>query len=119
MARIKLYLFGSFYTTLDDQPLTKFRSDKVRALLAYLVLRAKRPIRRTLLAELLWNGYTSKTARHSLRMALLNLRKLLADFDNLLIVTRQSVQFNASHSDFWCDVLTFEQRPVRNKFTLT
>jgi len=109
MPRIKLHLFGSFYITLDDQPLTKFRSDKVRALLAYLVLEAKRPIWRTLLAELLWDGYTSKTARHSLRMALLNLRQLFADFEDLLIIDRQTVQLKSSHPDFWCDLLEFEK----------
>lgn len=108
MHRIKLHLFGSFYITLDDKPLTKFRSDKVRALLAYLVLEARRPLWRTLLAELLWHGYTSKTARHSLRMALLNLRQLFADFEGLLIIDRQTVQLNTSHPDFWCDILEFE-----------
>lgn len=109
MPRIKLHLLGSFSITLDDQPLTKFRSDKVRALLTYLVLEAKRPIWRTLLAELLWHGYTSKTARHSLRMALLNLRQLFADFPDLLIINRQTVQLKISHPDFWCDVLEFER----------
>lgn len=109
MPRIKLHLFGSFYITLDNKPLTKFRSDKVRALLAYLVLEARRPIWRTLLAELLWYGYTSKTARHSLRMALLNLRQLFSDFDDLLIINRQTVQLNTSHPDFWCDLLEFEK----------
>ncbi len=109
MPRIKLYLLGSFSITLDEQPLTKFRSDKVRALLTYLVLEAKRPIWRTLLAELFWHGYTSKTARHSLRMALLNLRQLFSDFEDLLIIDRQTVQLKISHPDFWCDILEFDE----------
>ncbi|MGB0386052.1 MAG: tetratricopeptide repeat protein [Ardenticatenaceae bacterium] len=108
MGRLKLHLFGSFYATLDGQRLTKFRSDKVRALLAYLVLEARQPIRRTVLVELLWNGYTHRTARQSLRMALLNLRKLFSGLDELLVVTRQTIQFNLSHPDFWCDVIAFE-----------
>ena len=68
MATIRLYLLGSFHATIDDTPLAGFRSDKARALLAYLVLEAERPVRRTLLANLLWDGYPTSAARTSLRI---------------------------------------------------
>lgn len=106
MARFKLYLLGSFYATLDGELLTEFRSDKARALLAYLPLEAGEPIRRNLLKALLWDGYDSKSASLSLRVALSNLSKMLKPLD-LLTVTRQTVQFNVSSDEFWCDVIEF------------
>ena len=36
MARLSLSLLGGFQATLDGEPITSFRSTKVRALLAYL-----------------------------------------------------------------------------------
>ena len=107
MPRLKLHLFGSFRVTVDDQVLTRFYSDKVRALLSYLALEGRPPVRREVLAELLWHGYLPESARASLRVALSQLRKRLSPLD-LLIVTRQTIGLDVSHPDFWCDVTTFE-----------
>lgn len=107
MARLSLYLFGGFHATLDGEPLAGFRSDKVRALLAYLALEGEKPLRRDYLAGLLWEGYTPNTARHSLRMVLSNLRRLLCSLD-ILTTDRQTVRFNTAHPEFWCDVRHFE-----------
>ena len=43
-----------FEVTMDDQPVTTFGYDKVRALLAYLAVASQRPHRRESLAGLLW-----------------------------------------------------------------
>lgn len=46
MACLSLHLLGSFRATLGDRPVSTFRSDKVRALLAHLAVesdRAHRP----------------------------------------------------------------------------
>lgn len=108
MERYRLHLFGSFRLDLDNNALTGFRSDKVRVLLAYLVVEGgKGPIRRDTLASLLWDGYTPETARHSLRTALHNLRQLLSPAD-LLQTTRQTVQIDTAHPAFWCDALALE-----------
>ena len=53
MAQLSVRLFGSFEVTLEGQVVTAFKSDKVRALLAYLVVEAERPHRREKLAGLL------------------------------------------------------------------
>jgi DNA-binding SARP family transcriptional activator len=91
---------------LDGELLTEFRSDKARALLAYLPLEAGEPIRRNLLKALLSDGYDSKSASLSLRVALSNLSKILKPL-NLLTVTRQTVQFNLSSDE----VLSATQEP--------
>jgi len=54
MSQLSLTLPGAFQATLDGEPVTGFESDKVRALLVYLVLEADRPHRRDVLAELFW-----------------------------------------------------------------
>ena len=53
MARLSIRVLGTFRATLDDQEIRAFRSDKTRALLAYLTLEADRPHRRESLAGLL------------------------------------------------------------------
>ncbi len=105
---IRLYVAGPFQTLLHDRPLRGFASDKERALLAWLALEARdRPVRRKVLAQLFWPGFTEETARHSLRNALFNLRKALAPLE-LLHTTRQTVQLDAAHAGFWCDALALE-----------
>lgn len=103
MTRFALQLFGAFQLWCDEQPIAGFRSDKVRALLAYLALSAGKPIRRLQLIELLWDGYTKTAARASLRTALHNLRELLAPLP-LLETTHQTVRFVTDHPAWWCDV---------------
>jgi len=107
MPNIKLHLFGAFYVTRSGQLWDGFRSGKTRALLAYLALAGVCPVRRTHLAELLWDGYPPPMARASLRMALVNLRQLLDPYD-LLLTTNQIVQFKLTDPNFWCDVLAVE-----------
>ena len=51
-ARLQLRLLGTFDARLDGVPLQRFRSTKVRALLAYLAVEADRPHRREGLANL-------------------------------------------------------------------
>lgn len=101
MSQLKLYLFGSFQLVRNEQPVTAFRSDKARALLAYLVLEGRRPIARQTLYPLLWDGYTPEAAQASLRTTLSNLRKLLQP-EAQIQATYQTVQFIPTPA-FWCD----------------
>lgn len=120
MKRLELHIFGSFEAILDGEPLTGFRSDKVRALLAYLALEGERAHRRRSLAALLWGEQGDQEANTSLRSALYNLRQVLAplfdtgeedqDTPPLLIVTRQSVRFNPDHTACWVDAVEFDRQ---------
>lgn len=109
MARLTLSLFGPFHVMLDNRTVDSFGYDKVRALLAYLVMEADRPHRREVLAELLWPDQPATTARHSLSQALTRLRQVLGDHTATtpyLLTTRPSVQWNRA-SDYAADVASF------------
>jgi len=92
MTELRMHLFGAFSVLRDGQPLHGFRSEKMRALLAYLVVESAQPQRRSQLAELLWHGYQPETAATSLRTALLNLRQCFAPLQ-CIQADRQMVQF--------------------------
>jgi DNA-binding SARP family transcriptional activator len=109
MARLTLTFFGSFQASLNGKGLTNFRSPRMHALLAYLVLEAARPHTRETLAGLFWPDEPNQTAKQNLRQALYQLRQLLAEqHAPFLLVTRDTVQFNPT-SDYVVDVATFVQ----------
>ena len=99
MSRLEVSLLGPFHVVRDAAPLSGFAYDKVRALLAYLVVEIDRPWRRETLAGLLWPDQDERAARHSLSQALWSLRRALDDRDvdlPLLLVTSDTVQLNAA-----------------------
>ena len=108
MARLSLSLLGSFAAVRDGQPLLRFATDKVRALLAYLAVESDRAHRRQSLAGLLWPDCAEETARTNLRGALADLRQALGAelADSLLLVTRDTMQLNLG-SDLALDVAAF------------
>jgi adenylate cyclase len=109
MAQLAVRLFGPFQVTLGGDPVTGFRSDKVRALLAYLTVETEGPHRRERLAGLLWPDLPEQSARANLRRALSDLRKVIGDRQAtppFLEITRQTIQFNGA-SDAWVDVTAF------------
>jgi DNA-binding SARP family transcriptional activator len=112
MARLSICLLGPLQVTLDGAPVTAFESDKVRALLAFLVVEANSPHRREKLAGLLWPEMSERAARANLRHILANLRQAIGDRQAdppFLHITRQTVQFNSA-SDAWIDAIAFSER---------
>jgi predicted ATPase/DNA-binding SARP family transcriptional activator len=109
VSQVTIRLLGPFLAERDGQPLTGFRSAKVRALLAYLCVESHRPWPRATLAYLLWPDFTETTAQNDLRNALSNLRHVLGDAQTdrpLLLVSQATLQFNrAGH--YWLDVQAF------------
>jgi hypothetical protein len=79
MPRLNLRLLGPFQATLDGRPINGFESNKVRALLAYLVIESDRPHSRDELVGLLWPDQPDASARANLRQALANLRHIIGD----------------------------------------
>ena len=109
MACLSLSLLGPFQVILDGRPATAFKSDKVRALLAYLAVEADRPHRREVLADLLWPDWPDRSALSNLRYSLSNLRQVIGDRQAsppFLLITHDTIQFNTS-SDHWIDVTAF------------
>ena len=110
MSRLTIRLLGPFEVVLDNQPVTGFESDKVRALLAYLATESEQAHRREALAGLLWPEMAESQARMNLRGALADLRQAINDHHaepSFLEITRQSIQFN-NDSDSLVDVHEFD-----------
>jgi len=109
-ARLSIYLLGGFQVNLDNQSIArKFRTDKERALLAYLALEAKRPVNRETLAELLWPDRPEGMSRANLRQALLGVRNAIQDQSApqpLLLVSDEAIQLNRNAS-YWLDTDAF------------
>ncbi len=114
MTHLFIHLLGPFEANLNGVPLTQFRSDKVRALLAYLCVESDGAHRREKLAGLLWPDFPETRARTNLRRTLSDLRDVIDDrlepgnalpSANLLRITRQTIQFNLD-SEAWVDVQT-------------
>jgi DNA-binding SARP family transcriptional activator len=113
-ARLEICLLGSFQATLDGEPLDGIRSDKTRALLAYLVVETGRAHNRGALSALLWGESSEAAARASLRSSLSNLRqrlihKLAADGDSpILDITRHNVKFDVDSDICRVDAAEFD-----------
>jgi DNA-binding SARP family transcriptional activator len=99
MSRLIIELLGTFRVTLDERPVTGFKSDKVRALLAFLAVNANRPHRREMLATLLWAELPHSDALANLRYALYDLRKVIDDYGArppYLLISREALQFDVA-----------------------
>jgi DNA-binding SARP family transcriptional activator/predicted ATPase len=106
LANLALSLLGTFQVLLGGQPATGFKSNKVRALLAYLATEADKPHRREVLAGLLWGDMPDQDALSNLRYSLANLRQVIDDRyvkPSYLLINRDTLQFNIQ-SDAWLDV---------------
>jgi DNA-binding SARP family transcriptional activator len=113
MAHLSIRLLGPPQIALDENSITDFGSDKVRALLFYLASEPDQPHRRETLAGLLWPDYPERSARASLRSALADLRKAIGDRQTeppFLHISRQAIQLNTD-SDAWCDAVAFASTP--------
>ena len=118
MARLSMRFLGPFRVALDGKPVDGFKSDKARALLAYLAVEAGRPHSRQTLAGLLWPDWPEQAAHTSLRSALSNLRKIIGDSrasPPFLSITRETIQFNPA-SDYWLDVTAFRASLAEDRF---
>ncbi|MFN8445429.1 MAG: tetratricopeptide repeat protein [Caldilineaceae bacterium] len=107
MAVFRAHLLDRFYLSRNGEPISGFRSEKVQALLAYLLLEAESPVSRTHLAQLLWWGYAETSARLSLRQALFNLNQLFAPHE-VLLTSRLTVQLKSIN-----DLLTNDLSEIR------
>src|SRR3712207_892897 len=109
MARLTLTFLGSFQAALDVAPIARFQTDKVRALLAYLVVEADRPHSRASLCGLLWPEQGDDAALHNLSQTLLRLREALGEkrgSASFLRISRQAIQWNGA-SDYRLDAADF------------
>lgn len=103
---------GGYQVRSGETPVTGFHSDKVRALLAYLVLEPREHTRAEL-AALLWPEIGDGSARANLRNTLHRLRHTLDAIEpgsssSLLSVSRQSIGIRLAHASV--DVHDFQAK---------
>ena len=109
MSKIRVRLLGGFEVWAGERQVAGFESQKVRALLAYLVCNRRRAFSRDHLAGMLWPERDGDTARHALRQAVYNLRSKLPDAGAALLqVTNAEIGF-VPRADLWLDVEAFEE----------
>ena len=111
MSKIRVRLLGGFEVWYSDQQVGRFESQKVRALLAYLVCNRDRSASRDRLAGLLWPEKDPESARHALRQAVYNLRATLPESDPEVppvLTSHAEIRLNPE-SHFWFDVQDFEE----------
>ncbi|MDQ7028893.1 MAG: BTAD domain-containing putative transcriptional regulator [Ardenticatenia bacterium] len=103
-----VYVLGTFHVTCHGKPVIDFRSHKVRALLAYVLLEGHPTYQRGELAALFWPELSEEAARRNLRLALHRLRRALGDdvIDRLLEVHRDMILCRPD--SVWVDALAFE-----------
>ena len=114
MVTLSLAFLGPVLTTLDDQPLTRFRSKIAQALLIYLACQPEQAHRREHLMTMLWPGLPQRSAQATLRQNLYLLRKAIPEVPArdghgsvpLLIADRQTVRINPA-GEYQLDLLTF------------
>lgn len=110
MKQLHVQFFGTFAVTLNGDEV-HFEYDKVRALLAFLIIECQQIHRRHVLYGLLWPESDQVHAQQSLNQALYSLRQSLsragADVD-FVISDRLTVGFNAD-AQWSSDVERFQQ----------
>ena len=102
MPALSLSLLGAFAASIDDQPLTPFRTKSVQALLIYLVCEADRAHQREALMDLLWPGMPLASAQNNLRQTIYRLRQAIPEVRSnqaegavpFILANRQTVRIN-------------------------
>ncbi len=110
MARLSIYLLGTFQVRLNDQFVTnQLRTDKERLLLAYLAVERQLSHSRSTLAELFWPDRQEPIARTNLRQALMGVRHTIGDriaTSPFLQLVEETIQFDPPYP-YWIDTTAF------------
>ncbi len=121
--RIELYCLGTFRLLIDGQDRSHLLSyDKVKLLLALLVLAQGQAIARVKLADMLWPESDPEQGRARVRHALYVLRQALAPLSKVLLSSTASLTLESD--TVWSDVLYIgsstatELDEARNKLSL-
>ncbi|MCB8944564.1 MAG: tetratricopeptide repeat protein [Ardenticatenaceae bacterium] len=117
MFDLSISLLGPFVAALGERPLYKFRTNKVQALLIYLVMEAEQVHRRETLMNLLWPDLPQPSAQVNLRQTIYRLRQAIPEVSPkkgkkavpFLIAERQTVQINPEAA-YFLDVTAFTEQ---------
>lgn len=104
---LTVHLLGDFRIELDGRQLPSFHAERVRTLLAYLLLHRHAPLPRHQVAFTLWPDTSDSQARSNLRNLLHTFRQALPDADTYLAVDNLTIQWRAD-APYQLDVAEFE-----------
>ncbi len=113
MQTLCVKLFGEFH--LADGEGTSIginATERLQALLAYLLLHRDAPLPRQQIAIHIWPESPETEAKANLRRRLYDLRQLLPNIDQFLQVESKTLQWN-SHDTCWLDVAEFDKAIAR------
>ncbi|KAI9129825.1 BTAD domain-containing putative transcriptional regulator [Acaryochloris sp. CCMEE 5410] len=102
-----IHLLGHLRITYEGVSVANLQTDRYQSLVAYLVLKAKTPQPRSLVADLFWPNLTETDAKTNLRRELYRLRQVLPAADQFLKVTARTIQWQPQ-LPCWLDVAEFE-----------
>ncbi|BAY23823.1 WD-40 repeat protein [Calothrix sp. NIES-2100] len=105
---LHIKLLGGFSLSYGGKPVAGMRTERLQALLAYLVLHRHTPQSRQRLAFQLWTDSTDTQARTNLRRELHQLRQVLPDADSFILADAKTLQWQ-SDALFILDVEQFAQ----------
>ena len=109
---MRIELFGSLQITHEQQPVTQINTNRLRSLLAFLVLNADTVQSREQLAFLLWPESSESQARTNLRQLLHHLRRALPAECDLLRADNHTVQWRRDPSCL-VDVVEFDAAVIQ------
>jgi len=109
---IRIELLGKLRFTFGQHLLTSINTNRMRSLLAFLVLHAETAQSREQLAFLLWPESGESQARTNLRQLLHHLRRALPVECSLLVIENQTVRWRPDSSCV-IDVVEFEKAAGR------
>jgi WD40 repeat protein/DNA-binding SARP family transcriptional activator len=105
---LRIELLGGFNLIGDDTVVADAATERLQALIAYLVLNRHSPQSRQQLAYLFWPDSEDAQARTNLRREIFNLRQMLPQADRFIAVENKLIQWRLD-APFTLDVAEFEQ----------
>ncbi|MBI9047185.1 MAG: tetratricopeptide repeat protein [Anaerolineaceae bacterium] len=110
MKSLEISLLNTFHILGQDGKNINFRSNRILALISFLVCEADCPHSRDKLLALIWPEVAENLARNNLRVALHRIRQALDHSKdrecNFILTTPSTVQFNPE-SNYWLDTNIF------------
>ncbi|NEP16953.1 MAG: AAA family ATPase [Leptolyngbya sp. SIO4C1] len=107
MPALSINLLGNLNLTYADTSLTSVKTERLQALLAYILLHRDRPQLRQQIAVQLWPEASESDAKANLRRRLHELRQLLPESDRFLRVEPKFLQW-VGDAPYTLDVADFE-----------
>jgi DNA-binding SARP family transcriptional activator len=106
-APLRIRCFGRFEVVRDGVPVQRWRRDRARALLKYLVVQ-RRPVPRDALLEVLWSGVAPAVAATYLRVVMHALRQAVGTWNGNDYIRSESDQlFLDPAAPVWVDTEVF------------